>query len=159
MVAKLAFDESSTLDKVINESEKAIFSMGHRLHARDFQPISQVLGSLYDPSGESSDHPGMPGVPTGFTELDRLLQGLQPSDLIIVAGRPGTGKTSLLLSIAMQAAKIDKKHIAVMTLETSSEQLAERLIAQESRIDTQRIRQKNGINTLVSRPNKYTYSY
>ena len=143
MVAKLAFDESSTLDMVINESEKAISSMGHRLHTRDFQPISRVLGSLYEPSGESSDHPGMPGVPTGFNELDRLLQGLQPSDLIIVAGRPGTGKTSLLLSIAMQAAKIHKKHIAVMTLETSSEQLAERLIAQESRIDTQRIRLRN----------------
>jgi replicative DNA helicase len=142
-VAKLAFDESSTLENVINESEKAIFSVSHRLHARDFLPLSQVLGSLYDPSDESSPHSDMSGVPTGFIDLDRLLQGLQPSDLVIVAGRPGMGKTSLLLSIARQAAKVYKKHIAVLTLEATKEQLAQRLVAQETGIDTQRIRLRN----------------
>jgi replicative DNA helicase len=153
VVARLALDESSTLDRVINESEKAIFSVGHRLRASDFQPLSQVLGSLYEPSRESSECSGLSGVPTGFVELDRLLQGLQPSDLVIVAGRPGTGKTSLLLSIAMHAARIHKKHIAVLTLETSSEQLAERLLAQETRINTQRIRlrdlDENGMQRLT----------
>ena len=142
-VVKLAFDESSSLEKVINESEKAIFSISHRLHERDFQPLSQVLGSLYDPNDESSQHSGMAGVPTGLIDLDRLLQGLQPSDLVIVAGRPGMGKTSLLLSIVRQAAIVHKKHIAVLTLETSREQLAQRLVAQETEIDTQRIRLRN----------------
>jgi replicative DNA helicase len=139
-VAKLAFEEGVDLEKVINESEKAIFSISKRSPARNVQPLSQVLGSLYDLVGEFSQQTSLPGVPTGFVDLDHFLQGLQPADLVIAAGRPGMGKTSLLLSIARHAAKDHQKHIAIFILETSREQVAQRLVAQETGIDIQRIR-------------------
>jgi replicative DNA helicase len=139
-VAKLAFDEGTALEKVIDESEKAIFSINNPLLRRKFQPLSEVLLSMYDQVSACSQQTSSPGVPTGFADLDLLLAGMQPSDLLIVAGRPGIGKTSLLLSIARQVAKLHQKHIAVLTLETSREQLAQRLVAQEIGIETQRIR-------------------
>jgi len=139
-VAKLAFEEGSALDTVLDESEKAIFAVSDRLLAHDVKPFSQVLSELYDQVELRSQNAGLFGVPTGFTDLDRILQGMQPSDLLIVAGRPGMGKTSLLLSIVKYAAQAHKKHIAVFTLEMSSEQLAQRLVAQETGIDMQRMR-------------------
>ena len=80
------------------------------------------------------------GVPTGFIDLDRLLSGLQPSDLLIIAGRPGQGKTGFLLSVAKNAALTHKKHVAIFSLEMSNEQVAQRLIAQQTGIDSQRLR-------------------
>jgi replicative DNA helicase len=139
-VAKLAFDGGTTLEKAIDESEKAIFSINNPLLRRKFQPLSEVLLSMYAQVSACSQQTSSPGVPTGFANLDLLLAGMQPSDLLIVAGRPGIGKTSLLLSIARQVAKLHQKHIAVLTLETSREQLAQRLVAQEIGIETQRIR-------------------
>lgn len=79
------------------------------------------------------------GVPTGFIDLDRMLTGLQPSDLLIIAGRPGQGKTAFMLSIARNAAQ-RKKHVAIFSLEMSNEQLVQRLISQETGIDSQRLR-------------------
>jgi replicative DNA helicase len=73
-------------------------------------------------------------------DLDRLLGGLQPSDFLIVAGRPGSGKTAFMLSAAKNAAQKYKKHVAVFSLEMSSEQLVQRIIAQETGIDSQRLR-------------------
>ena len=139
-VAKLATEEGVSLDVVINESEKAIFSVSDQMQPYCIQPFSEVLTSLYEQAQERSLHTDFPGVPTGFNDLDHLLQGMQPSDLIIIAGRPGMGKTSLLLSIIRHAFKVHKKYVAVLTLETSREQLAQRLVAQEAGIDTQRIR-------------------
>lgn len=139
-VAKLAYEESSALETVLDESEKAIFAVSDRLLAHDVKPFSQVLSELYDQVEQRAQHAGLFGVPTGFVDLDRILQGMQPSDLLIVAGRPGMGKTSLLLSIVKYAAQAHKKHIAVFTLEMSSEQLAQRLVAQETGIDMQRMR-------------------
>ena len=139
-MAKLAFDEDTALENVINETEKAIFSINNRLPKRNIQSLSQVLEPLYSQVEECSQHTSFSGVPTGFVALDHLLQGLQPSDLVIVAGRPGMGKTSLLLSIARHAAKVHKSHIFVITLETSKEQLSQRLVAQETGIELQRIR-------------------
>lgn len=139
-VAKLAYEESSALETVLDESEKAIFAVSDRLLVHDVKPFSQVLSELYDQVEQRAQHAGLFGVPTGFVDLDRILQGMQPSDLLIVAGRPGMGKTSLLLSIVKYAAQAHKKHIAVFTLEMSSEQLAQRLVAQETGIDMQRMR-------------------
>jgi replicative DNA helicase len=80
------------------------------------------------------------GVPTGLIDLDRLLGGMQKSDLIIIAGRPGMGKTGFMLSVAKNAAQKHKKHVAIFSLEMANEQLVQRLIAQETGIDTQRLR-------------------
>ncbi len=139
-VAKLAYQSDASLEMVIDESEKALFSASERMLARDMKPFAQILADLYDQVETRADQSGLFGVPTGFVDLDRLLQGLQPSDLLIVAGRPGMGKTSLLLSVVKHAAQTHKKHVAVFTLEMSAEQLAQRLVSQDTGIDTQRMR-------------------
>ncbi|MEK7278516.1 MAG: DnaB-like helicase C-terminal domain-containing protein, partial [Chloroflexota bacterium] len=77
---------------------------------------------------------------TGFKDLDKILGGLQESDLVIVAGRPGRGKTSLLLSMALNAARTSRKRVAVFSLEMSNEQLVQRLVSQETAINSQRLR-------------------
>jgi len=140
-IAKLAYREEASLDEAMNEAEKAIFGVSERRLTRDLQPISQVLSDYYDRidqlmrRGEDTY-----GVPTGFIDLDRLLGGMQPSDFLIIAGRPGMGKTAFMLSAAKNAAQIHKKHVAVFSLEMANEQLVQRLIAQETGIDTHQLR-------------------
>ncbi|HSF79957.1 MAG TPA: replicative DNA helicase [Anaerolineales bacterium] len=140
-IAKLAYQEGRTVESVMDEAEKAVFGVSERRLTRDLQPIQQVLSDYYDRIDQlSSRGEDIFGVPTGFIDLDRLLMGLQPSDFIIIAGRPGTGKTAFMLSAAKNAAQIHKKHVAVFSLEMSNEQLVQRLIAQETGIDSQRLR-------------------
>ncbi len=140
-MAKLAYDQTKTVDTVMDEAEKAIFSISERRAHHDLQPIQEVLSEVYDNNlkmrNEAED---VLGVPTGLADLDHLLGGLQKSDLLIIAGRPGMGKTGFMLSIMKNAAMRYKKHIAMFSLEMSSEQLVQRLIAQETGIDTQRLR-------------------
>lgn len=140
-IAKLAYQEGTAIDAVMDEAEKAIFGVSERRMTRDLQSIQQVLSDYYDRIDQlASRDEDTYGVPTGFIDLDRLLGGLQPSDLLIVAGRPGMGKTAFMLSVAKNAAQIHKKHVAIFSLEMSNEQLVQRLIAQETGIDSQRLR-------------------
>jgi len=140
-IAKLAYQQDAGIEMVMNEAEKSIFGVSERRTTRDLQPIKQALGEYYDRIDQlSSRTDEMYGVPTGFTDLDRLLGGLQPSDLLIVAGRPGSGKTAFMLSAAKNAAQRYKKHVAIFSLEMSNEQLVQRLMAQETGIDSQRLR-------------------
>jgi len=140
-IAKLAYQEDITVDSVMDEAEKAVFGVSERRVTRDLQPIQQVLSEYYDRIDQLSQRgEDFFGVPTGFTDLDRLLGGLQASDFIIIAGRPGTGKTAFMLSAAKNAAQIHKKHVAIFSLEMSNEQLVQRLISQETGIDSHRLR-------------------
>ena len=140
-IAKLAYQEETAIDAVMDEAEKAIFGVSERRMTRDLQSIQQVLSDYYDRIDQlASRDEDTYGVPTGFIDLDRLLGGLQPSDLLIIAGRPGMGKTAFMLSAAKNAAQIHKKHVAIFSLEMSNEQLVQRLIAQETGIDSQRLR-------------------
>lgn len=140
-IASLAYNENSTIDTVMDDAEKAVFNVSERRLKHDVEPIRHVMSVVYDEVGERygrSDE--IFGVPTGFIDLDRLLGGLQPSDLLIIAGRPGQGKSGFLLSVAKNASMIHKKHVAIFSLEMSNEQVAERLISQETGIDSQRLR-------------------
>ncbi len=140
-IAKLAFQEEIGVDAVMDEAEKAVFGVSERRLTRDLQTIQQVLSEYYDRIDLlARREPGISGVPTGFIDLDRTLEGLQPSDFLIVAGRPGMGKTAFMLSAAKNAALTHKKHVAIFSLEMSNEQLIQRLIAQETEIDSQRLR-------------------
>ena len=139
-IASLAY-KGSTIDDVMNEAEKAVFNVSEKRLKHDLQPIRNVLSTYYDRIDDLSKRPDdFHGVPTGFYDLDKLLGGLQPSDLLIIAGRPGQGKTGFLLSIAKNAALTHKKHVAIFSLEMSNEQVVQRLIAQETGIDSQRLR-------------------
>ncbi len=140
-IARLAYEQEVSLDSVMDEAEKAVFGVSERRMTRDLQPIQETLSDYYDRISDLAARPDeIHGVPTGFIDLDKLLSGLQPSDLIIVAGRPGMGKTGLALSIAKNAAQTHKKHVAIFSLEMSNEQLVQRLISQETGIDSQRLR-------------------
>ena len=140
-IARLAYEQDTNLDSVMDEAEKAVFGVSERRLTRDLQPIQETLSDYYDRISDLAARPDeIQGVPTGFIDLDKLLSGLQPSDLIIVAGRPGMGKTGLALSIAKNAAQTHKKHVAIFSLEMSNEQLVQRLISQETGIDSQRLR-------------------
>ncbi len=140
-IAKLAYNEELTVETVMDDAAKAVFGVSEERVNTDLQPISRVienftqrLTKLANQSEESY------GVLTGFTDLDRLLIGMQPSDFIIIAGRPGQGKTGFLLSIAKNASRMHQKHIAIFSLEMSNEQLVQRLLAQETGIDSQQLR-------------------
>ncbi|MBM3143465.1 MAG: replicative DNA helicase [Chloroflexi bacterium] len=140
-IAKLAYEEATGLDAVMNDAEKAIFGVSERRLTRDLAPIQVVLSEYYDTISKLAGcDDEIRGVPTGFIDIDHLLGGLQPSDLLIIAGRPGMGKTGFAISVAKNAALTHKKHVAIFSLEMSNEQLVQRLLAQETGIDSQRLR-------------------
>jgi replicative DNA helicase len=140
-IASIAYNERTSVDDVMDEAEKAVFNVSERRLKHDLQPISSVLSNYYDRIDDLAKRPDdIHGVPTGFVDLDKMLTGLQPSDLLIIAGRPGQGKTGFLLSIAKNAGLTHKKHVAIFSLEMSNEQVVQRLIAQETGIDSQRLR-------------------
>jgi len=140
-IATLAYNEQESVENVIAEAEKSIFNVSERRLRKEMQTISTVLSSYYDRIRDLSKRPeDIFGVPTGFIDLDRMLTGLQPSDLVIIAGRPGQGKSGFLLSAAKNAALLHKKNVAIFSLEMSNEQVVQRLLAQETGIDSQRLR-------------------
>ncbi|MGD2057605.1 MAG: replicative DNA helicase [Anaerolineales bacterium] len=143
-IARLAYQTGSTIEEVVNDSEKSIFGVSERRLTHQLQPIKHVLSEYYDRIDYLARHRDETiGVPTGFIDLDRLLGGLQSSDLLIIAGRPGQGKSGFCLSVAKNASQIHKKHVALFSLEMSNEQLVQRLVAQETGIDSQRLRLAN----------------
>jgi replicative DNA helicase len=140
-VATLAYNEGEVIENVMQEAEKSIFNVSERRLKKDIQPISSVLSDYYDRIDDLARRPeDIFGVPTGFIDLDRMLTGLQSSDLLIIAGRPGQGKSGFLLSVAKNAALLHKKRVAIFSLEMSNEQVVQRLLAQETGIDSQRLR-------------------
>jgi replicative DNA helicase len=140
-IARLAFQSDALLEDIVNDSEKAVFGVSERRLTHQLQPLKTVLSEYYDRIDYLARHRDETvGVPTGFIDLDRLLGGMQPSDLLIIAGRPGQGKSGFCISAAKNAAQLHKKHVAVFSLEMSNEQLVQRLLAQETGIDSQRLR-------------------
>lgn len=140
-IATLAYDQRELIETVMSEAEKAIFNVGERRNRHDVRSIREVLSNYYDHIEalmRRSDE--VVGVPTGFIDLDRMTGGLQPSDLLIVAGRPGQGKTAWMLTVANNAALLHKKRVAIFSLEMSNEQVVQRLIAQNTGIDSQKLR-------------------
>ena len=140
-LARLAVTRDQKVDTILEEAEKAIFGLSDRRITHDLQPINKVLSEYYDRMDALSQRDEeIFGVPTGLFALDKLLGGLQKSDLLIIAGRPGMGKTGFMLSVAKNAAQKQKKHVAMFALEMSAEQRVQRRIAQETGIDTHRLR-------------------
>jgi replicative DNA helicase len=140
-MAKLAYQENRDLESIIDSAEKSVFNLSERRVRRDMQPIQAVVGQYYDRvSTQSARDEEIMGVPTELADLDKVLGGLQKSDLLIVAGRPASGKTGFLITVALNAAIKNKKHVAMFSLEMSNEQLVQRMIAQETQINSQKLR-------------------
>jgi replicative DNA helicase len=140
-IAALAYQEADDVEEVVDHAEQVLFGVSERRIARDLVPIKQVLSDYYDRIEYLTQHQDeMLGVPTGFNDIDKLLGGLQKSDMIILAARPSVGKTSLALSFGHNAAKRYGQRVAFFSLEMSNEQVVQRLISAETGIDSQRLR-------------------
>ncbi len=142
-IRRLALDEELPIDKVISDAEQALFTVSNSQIKREFVPISNAVSDYYDEmekllaAGE-----GMVGWPTGFRALNDLLGGFQKSDLIVFAGRPGMGKTSWILTVALNLARHGAR-VALFTMEMGVEQMVQRLISMETGIRIQQLRTAN----------------
>jgi replicative DNA helicase len=143
-IAALAYEDTDDVGETVDRAEQILFGVSQRRISRDMMPIRDVVSEYYDRIDYLYQHKGETiGVPTGFRQLDKVLGGLQKSDLLIIAARPGMGKTSLMLSIAQNAARKYNQRVALFSLEMSAEQLVQRLISSETGIDSQRLRVGN----------------
>ena len=128
-------------EELVELAEQKIYAVRNSKEHKGLASISSVLMDVYDHLGELAKNNGkVPGIPTGFSSIDTFLSGLNNSDLILLAARPGMGKTSAALNIATNAAKLSGKAVVIFSLEMSNEQLALRLISSESLVDSKKLR-------------------
>ena len=140
-IAKRCFEDRGDVDNVIDFAESSIFEISENKIRPAFYPIGKIIESNIDVLEERQGNRALvTGVATGFTKLDELTAGLQKSDLVILAGRPGMGKTALALNIAKNAAVDANIPVAIFSLEMSKEQLSFRMLSSEARIDSSRLR-------------------
>jgi replicative DNA helicase len=135
------YEANDDVEQFLDHSEKIVFDIAQRRIRQSFVPMKDIVKQSFKNIEMLSERREIvTGVPTGFTELDRMTAGLQPSDLIIVAGRPSMGKTAFSLCIVAHAALQKKIPCAIFSLEMSKEQLAQRMLCMEARIDSTKIR-------------------
>ena len=138
------YSDSGDEDDILEEAEKRIFEITNSKSTSDYVPIRQVVKNAIEKIGIASRTDGVvTGVATGFADLDYKTAGLQPSDLVLIAARPSMGKTAFALNIAQNVCFKDKKSVAIFSLEMSKEQLVNRLLSLESRVDSKSIRSGN----------------
>jgi len=140
-IRSLSYDDSQELDVVLDKAQSSIFDITQQRVQTPYQHIKDVLTGTFERIEalyERKEH--ITGVPTGFAQLDRLTSGFQPSDLIVIAGRPSIGKTSLALNIAQYAGIEAKVPLVIFSLESAKEQLVERFLCSEARVDSQKLR-------------------
>ncbi len=129
------------VDEILDQAEARIFKVAESHKREGFVWIKEILWSTFEHIEKlQSSETGITGVPTGFTDLDRMTTGLQKGDLCIVAARPSMGKTAFALNVAATAAIANQVPVAIFSLEMSSEQLVQRLLCAEGRIDSQQLR-------------------
>jgi len=140
-IATRGYEASGDVAELLDRAEQLIFEISERRVRNAFTKLSDVLvESIKTIERLYEQKQSVTGVPTGFVDLDRMLSGLQPSDLIIVAGRPSMGKTAIVLNVAEHAALRADVGVAVFSLEMAKEQLAMRMLCSEARVDLARVR-------------------
>ncbi len=140
-ITSLGYDEAGELAEILDKAEKKLFEVTNFSSAHRFIQLNETLAEAWDRIDKlhkSKDE--MRGIPTGFKDLDMKLAGFQKSDLIILAARPSVGKTSFALDIARQAAVNFNIPVGIFSLEMSSQQLVDRMLAAESRVDAWKLR-------------------
>ncbi len=139
-ILKQSFDESTNVDDLIDNAQSKVFAAIQNNVKRDVQDIGSIINSVLDNLQELQQITGLSGVPSGFPSVDRVTQGWQRSDLIILAARPSVGKTAFALNIARNAAVEANMPVAVFSLEMSADQLGKRLITTESGLSGEKIK-------------------
>jgi replicative DNA helicase len=138
----LGYRENENVDSLIDQAEKALFSVSQTYIADRFVHIRDVLNQTYEKISDLHDPDAKEkyrGIPTGFKSLDNILSGLQPSDLVVLAARPSMGKTALVLNVAENVAKRGKS-VGLISLEMSKEQLVERMFCSLLSVDSWKMR-------------------
>jgi replicative DNA helicase len=139
-IKAVALDEELAIERVIEEAESRLFNVTESQNQRDLIPMHEALSEYIDRIEFLMENRDQAlGLPTGFRAVDTLLGGLQRSDLLIFAGRPGMGKTSFMLSVVLNAARFGSR-IAVFTMEMGREQIVQRLISMDTAINMQMLR-------------------
>jgi len=140
-ISELAFQEEGEAQELLDQAEQKIFAIAQHATKRDFMVIKDALAASFDRLDELHKRAGgMRGVPTGFNDLDVKLAGLQDSNLIILAARPGTGKTAMILNIAQYIGVKEKIPVGIFSLEMSKEELVDRLLVSQADIDAWRLK-------------------
>jgi len=140
-ISTLCYEEAGEVDEVLESAEASIFEISQAKIRQAFHPLKSILRDSIKKVEDLYERKELiTGVPAGFTELDRLTAGFQPSDLIIVAGRPSMGKTAFALNIAQHAAIAKDICVAIFSLEMSKDQLALRMLCSEARVNAQKVR-------------------
>jgi replicative DNA helicase len=135
------YEGTASVDELIDFAERSVFRIGQGKLERTFTPLTHIIKEsldLVDQLSKRKEH--VTGVPTGYYDLDDLTAGLQPSDLIVVAGRPSMGKTSLALGFATHAAIHAKAVVGIFSLEMSKPQIVLRMLSSEARVDSHALR-------------------
>ncbi len=140
-LTEVAFKEEGDAQSILDQAEQEIFSIAQHSAKRDFIAIKDTLTESFDRLDELHKNAGgFRGVPTGFADLDFKLSGMQDSNLIILAARPGTGKTALVLNIAQHIGVKEKMPVGIFSLEMSKEELVDRLLVSQADIDSWRLK-------------------
>jgi len=141
-VSELAFEESDDhMDDILDMAEKRIFGVVSSPKNQKFVNLKDALPEAYERIEKLHENKGMlRGLPTGFRDLDTILSGLQKQDLVIIAARPSMGKTTLALDIARKTSVLHEKSVVIFSLEMSSQQLVDRMLSAESRVNAWNLR-------------------
>ncbi len=140
-VTELAFTDVGDAQEILQTAEAEIFAISQQSVKRDFVPIKDALASSFDRLDELHKRAGgLRGVPTGFADVDFKLAGMQDSNLIILAARPGTGKTAMILNMAQYAAVKEKIPVGIFSLEMSKEELVDRLLVSQADLDAWKLK-------------------
>lgn len=139
-IIEKSFDETTDVFDLLDESEQALFDVAHKNVSKNYESAEGLIKEAIQRIEEISKKEGLSGIPSGFTGVDRVTSGWQPSDLVILAARPGMGKTAFVLSMARNIAVDHKRPVAVFSLEMSSVQLITRLISSETGITSEKLR-------------------
>lgn len=140
-MSEMAFDEKEEAKDILDRSEQEIFSISQSHSKRNFITLKSALSESFDRLDDIHKKSGsLRGISTGFNELDNHLAGMQNSNLLILAARPGKGKTALVLNIAQNAAVIKKIPVGIFSLEMSKEELVDRLLVSQADIDAWRLK-------------------
>lgn len=140
-ISGYGYGEEEEVERILDRAEQSLFQVSQRYLKQNFIPIRNILSDAFDRIDELHKNTGqLRGVPTGFTDIDNLLAGLQKSDLVVLAARPSVGKTSLALDICRNVATQHKIPVAIFSLEMSKEQLVDRLICGEAGVPLWKLR-------------------
>ncbi len=140
-ISNLAYEDSLDLEVILDKAQSLIFKIAQQTNRTSYSHIKEVLTRTFEHiEALYQRKEQVTGVPTGFIELDRLTSGLQPSDLIVIAGRPSMGKTAFALNITQYAAIHAGVSSVIFSLESAKEQIVERMLCAEARVNSQKLR-------------------